>query len=165
MRLRHYRKKHLLHSAKGSEWEEHKYVKKVDGDYYYPDGYENGRNISSLKEIKDSDKSESSSEEKVTDTDEHALRAIRGDYGNGQDRKDALGEDYEQIQKRVNELMKSGEYKNRVIDSATPQEISEGEKSIKKYDLTPIKQKTTAEKGIDMSSVLKVYDKQKKEGR
>lgn len=39
----------ISHSAKGSTWEQHKYVKQVDGKYYYPDGYKNGRNISSLK--------------------------------------------------------------------------------------------------------------------
>lgn len=47
----------LRHSAKGSEWEDHKYVKKIDGVYYYPVGYEDGRTINSLsdkgeKEIK-----------------------------------------------------------------------------------------------------------------
>lgn len=39
----------LDHSAKGSEWEDHKYVKKIDGVYYYPVGYEDGRTIDSLK--------------------------------------------------------------------------------------------------------------------
>lgn len=36
---------HLEHSAKGSEWEEHKYIKRVDGTYYYPDSYEGGRHL------------------------------------------------------------------------------------------------------------------------
>lgn len=38
----------LIHSAKGSEWEDHMYVKKVDGKYYYPNGYNKGRTISDL---------------------------------------------------------------------------------------------------------------------
>ena len=35
-----------------------------------------------------------------------ALSVIRGNYGNGQDRKDALGDNYDIIQQRVNEIMR-----------------------------------------------------------
>lgn len=44
------------------------------------------------------------------DIDAAALDVIRGKYGNGQTRKDALGDDYEMIQKRVNEMYKSGKF-------------------------------------------------------
>lgn len=44
------------------------------------------------------------------DIDAAALDVIRGKYGNGQARKDALGDDYEMIQKRVNEMYKSGKF-------------------------------------------------------
>lgn len=44
------------------------------------------------------------------DLDAAALDVIRGKYGNGQARKDALGADYEMIQKRVNEMYKSGKF-------------------------------------------------------
>ena len=30
----------INHSAKGSEWKDHKYIKRVDGTYYYPDDYD-----------------------------------------------------------------------------------------------------------------------------
>lgn len=30
---------YLAHSAKGSSWKKHKYIKKVDGKYFYPKGY------------------------------------------------------------------------------------------------------------------------------
>lgn len=40
------------------------------------------------------------------DMDAAAMDIIRGKYGNGQERKDELGEDYAAVQKRVNELMK-----------------------------------------------------------
>lgn len=50
----------LRHSAKGSEWEDHKYVKKIDGVYYYPVGYEDGRTIDSLKGEKDKSDSDKS---------------------------------------------------------------------------------------------------------
>ncbi len=33
------------HSAKGSTWEEHKYIKRIDGTYYYPDNYVGGRHL------------------------------------------------------------------------------------------------------------------------
>lgn len=38
-------KDYIEHSAKGSEWEKHKYVKVEDGKYYYPDSYEGGRHL------------------------------------------------------------------------------------------------------------------------
>ncbi len=44
----------LAHSAKGSTWEDHKYVKVIDGVYYYPDGYEGGRHLSDAQK-KDTD--------------------------------------------------------------------------------------------------------------
>lgn len=40
------------------------------------------------------------------DIDAAAKDVIRGKYGNGQERKDELGEDYEAVQKRVNEILK-----------------------------------------------------------
>lgn len=40
--------------------------------------------------------------------EENALRAIRGDFGNGIDRKNALGEKYAEVQSRVNEYYKEG---------------------------------------------------------
>lgn len=35
----------LQHSAKGSTWEDHKYIKRINGVYYYPDSYEGGRHL------------------------------------------------------------------------------------------------------------------------
>lgn len=42
----------LVHSAKGSTWDKHKYVKVIDGVYYYPEGYSKGRTISDIKSSK-----------------------------------------------------------------------------------------------------------------
>lgn len=39
----------IAHSAKGSTWDKHKYVKVVDGKYYYPASYEGGRHINTEK--------------------------------------------------------------------------------------------------------------------
>lgn len=99
----------LIHSAKGSEWEDHMYVKKVDGKYYYKDGYENGRTISSLKDKSNGNSGGSSGSDQIvgdgSDLDNMAISVIRGNYGNGETRKQALGDMYRQIQDRVNELL------------------------------------------------------------
>lgn len=39
-----------------------------------------------------------------------AMNVIRGDYGNGQERKDKLGSRYEKIQSRVNALKREGKF-------------------------------------------------------
>lgn len=36
---------YLEHSAKGSVWKDHKYIKRLDGTYYYPDNYKGGRHL------------------------------------------------------------------------------------------------------------------------
>ena len=35
----------VSHSAKGTQWENHKYIKVEDGKYYYPDSYASGRHL------------------------------------------------------------------------------------------------------------------------
>lgn len=35
----------LRHSTKDSTWKKHKYIKRVNGTYYYPDSYEGGRHL------------------------------------------------------------------------------------------------------------------------
>ena len=37
------RSQSFRHSSEGSSWKKHKYIKRVDGTYYYPDSYEGGR--------------------------------------------------------------------------------------------------------------------------
>lgn len=92
----------LRHSSEGSSWNKHKYIKRVDGTYYYPDSYEGGRHLP------DGEKTESDSKIDLSENDVEKLakEVISGNFGNGQERKDLLGENYEEIQKRVNELMK-----------------------------------------------------------
>lgn len=53
----------IIHSAKGSTWEEHKYIKRIDGTYYYPSSYEGGRHLPGAS----SGKKESSSSDKKSD--------------------------------------------------------------------------------------------------
>lgn len=60
------------------------------------------------KKIEDTLKKDLESSEKEFDLDAAALDVIRGKYKNGAERKAALGDDYEMVQKRVNEMMKNG---------------------------------------------------------
>ncbi len=189
----------LLHSAKNSKWKEHKYIKRVNGTYYYPESHEGGRHLPSggsihseytdgdedfddknysdknrlgdtdffgfrrddgtyvileedmkwelpkgteitpelISRLEDFDKNlekmrqegkdkytnenwkqwakeaidgtgSSGSSEKLStkDIENLAKEAIIGNFGNGQQRKELLGEDYKDIQSKVNEILK-----------------------------------------------------------
>ena len=183
------RSQNLQHSAEGSSWKKHKYIKRVDGTYYYPDSYESGRHLpdgekeksmedelfEKLKNSSDKDigqmlrgsfdkvlleqmgidwtklpkeevdrmqrslidrlegKAESNSEIDLSENDVENLakEVIRGNFGNGQERKDLLGENYEEIQKRVNELMK-GSAGLKTIPSDKTKAISVAEEAAKR---------------------------------
>lgn len=49
--------------------------------------------------------SNSASKKPSVDIEDLARRTIRGEFGNGQARKDALGSNYDAVQKRVNEIL------------------------------------------------------------
>lgn len=122
----------LRHSAKGSTWKKHKYIKKIDGTYYYPDSYEGGRHLSD-KEKETSgggageEREEETSEKKTWEwgaedlTDENieelARLVIRGNFGNGKTRKDLLGEEYQRIQNRANKILLGDAYEEPKIIS------------------------------------------------
>lgn len=109
------------HSAKGSEWEKHKYIKKKDGDYYYPDSYEGGRHLEDDRNSKDKTKLSEEEVEKL------AKETIKGSFGNGEVRKQLLGGNYQQIQNRVNEL-----YGKRTISEVPSEVKSSGKEAVKK---------------------------------
>lgn len=183
------RSQYLQHSSKGSSWKKHKYIKRVDGTYYYPDSYEGGRHLpdgekeksmedelfEKLKNSSDKDidqilrgrfdkvlfeqmgvdwtelpkeevdrmqrslidrleeKTESNSKIDLSENDIENLakEVIRGNFGNGQERKDLLGENYEEIQKRVNELMK-GSIGSKTIPSDKTKAIGIAEEAAKR---------------------------------
>ena len=183
------RSQFLQHSSEGSSWKNHKYIKRVDGTYYYPDSYEGGRHLpdgekykimedelfKKLKNSSDKDigqmlsgsfdkvlleqmgvdwtklpkeevdrmqrslidrfeeKTESNSKIDLSENDVENLakEVIRGNFGNGQERKDLLGENYEEIQKRVNELMK-GSAGSKTIPSDKTKDISIAEEAAKR---------------------------------
>lgn len=209
---------HLEHSAKGSTWEDHKYIKRIDGTYYYPDNYEGGRHLPEG----DKDKKETSMEDDLfeklkdfagdeldsqlrgsfdkilrdklgvdwttlpkeevdkmqrslidrlkgfekgsstggkieltkNDVENLAKEVIRGQYGDGQTRKDLLGENYAEVQKRVNELMK-GSTGQKKVSEATQESVKKAEEAAKKVDDSKI------HSGVDMDKVQSVYRNKK----
>ena len=124
-----------MHSAKGSEWTKHQYVKKIDGVYYYPVGYDKGRTIDTTpgssktkkkvqnkkdsKNTKNDDKSKKSSKNSKDvknskdtkgklskkEVKKLASEVISGKYGVGTDRQKALGKKYNRVQHRVNVML------------------------------------------------------------
>ena len=65
------------------------------------------------------------------DVENLAKEVIRGNFGNEQERKDLLGGNYEEIQKRVNELMK-GSAGSKTIPSDKTKTIGVAEEAAKK---------------------------------
>lgn len=203
----------LLHSAKGSTWENHKYIKRIDGTYYYPDSYEGGRHLpdgekgdnssddsildkleditgmkreglSNLlklgrekgydsKEFKEllgilsegdedqakkmvdlmnSGGSSSSSGLSSKDVENLAMEVIRGNFANGQERKELLGEYYQQVQNRVNEIMKGSSGSTKVSD-VTEEKVEEAKKEVEKAV------SSSPTKGLDYETIFSVYRK------
>lgn len=115
----------LAHSAKGSSWKKHKYVKVIDGVYYYPIGYTKGRTVETLdskerlsntlkeKEMKENRKVAKNEMKGVEGkkklgkkrVNKLANKVIAGKYGVGQDRMDKLGKKYNRVQNRVNQIL------------------------------------------------------------
>lgn len=156
----------LRHSAKGSTWEEHKYVKRIDGTYYYPSGYDKGRTVDSLKgngDSSDEDSSEEKTELSSDDIDALALEVIRGNFGNGQIRKDLLGENYQAIQDKVNQLMKALKVNQMSISKTSSETEKKGSDALEKAS-AKVEKVTVASKGIDIDQVQSVYKKQKERG-
>lgn len=165
----------VRHSAKGSTWEEHKYIKRLNGTYYYPDNYEGGRHLpdsekdsTSTKEKdaedndtettkKESEASNESIELTSNDIENLAKEVIRGNFGNGQVRKDLLGDNYAEVQKRVNEML-AGSSGSKKVSEVSKSSIVKAAEAAAKVANTVVT-KTKAE--IDMSKVLSVYAKDK----
>lgn len=99
---------------------------------------------------KDSDTSKEQEEE--FDIDAAARDVIRGKYGNGEDRKKALGEDYAMVQKRVNELMKQMPSSN---SSGEKKEESSGSSSSKTRSFDEVKSDYNKEKNAQANSAVK----------
>lgn len=143
----------LSHSAKGSTWEEHKYIKRIDGTYYYPDSYEGGRHLNSDQKSKNDEPPELGD---LTDADIETLakEVIRGNFANGQDRKELLGAYYQKIQDRVNQLLKSSSGSKKVSELNT-------ETNSKTVETGKAAVSSAAKKGMDMNQIYSVYKKKR----
>ena len=73
------------------------------------------------------------SNEKEFDVDAAARDVIRGKYKNGAERKAALGDDYELVQKRVNELMKQQKTKGS-SSGETKKESNKGSSTVRSFE-------------------------------
>ena len=219
----------ISHSAKGSTWEDHKYIKRVEGTYYYPDSYEGGRHLPDgeesdeekfnpkeaatefnkfLKLLSDSgqayfgnkeewekmdikdfkelykdilgrDSKDDLSDDALekmfesvknqnlgieeayskdglssNDIENLAKEVVRGNFGNGQVRKDLLGENYEKIQNRVNELTR-GSAGSKKVSEASESSVKKAEEIAKKVSTAS----TSVSKSIDINQILSVYNK------
>lgn len=150
--------KEFLHSAKGSTWENHKYIKRLDGTYYYPDSYEGGRHLPDNGKEKETLNGEESSSDSLNQSDIKSLakEVIRGNFGNGEIRKKLLGENYEEVQSLVNIIIRqtSGSNSNKAVEAKT-ETPKEKKESISKTD-------SNVHSGVDLNQVLRVYRKEKK---
>lgn len=147
----------LFHSAKGSTWEEHKYIKRLNGTYYYPDDYEGGRHLPS-SDSNDEEKpptitTDESGKMLESDIEALAREVIRGDYGNGQVRKDLLGEFYQQVQDRVNEILRGKKGSTKISD-VSEEEVKEAVETVEKAASS-----ASSTPGLDFETIYSVYRK------
>lgn len=110
---------HLHHSAKGSEWEDHKYVKKIDGVYYYPVGYEDGRTIDSLKEDKESKDKPKSKDDRIKEIQDHFDQYLAK---RGIDWRSLPKDEVDQMQRDIINQIESG--KETGTDEKTSEELA-----------------------------------------
>lgn len=148
----------LVHSAKGSTWEEHKYIKRLNGTYYYPNDYEGGRHLPSGSEGESESKEESLNDAGSTlssdDIEKLAREVIRGNFGNGQVRKELLGGYYKQIQDRVNEIYR-GKTGSTKVSEVSEKEVETGKEMIEKV----IENIPASTNGLDYERIFSVYRK------
>lgn len=123
----------FLHSAKGSTWENHKYIKRINGTYYYPDSYEGGRHLPDSEKETSEESEEPLDIEELSeeDIDRLADEVIRGNFGNGQVRRELLGAHYDQIQARVNQKYMQL-YGSTKISEVSSEDVKTAEKRLDK---------------------------------
>lgn len=145
----------FLHSAKGSTWENHKYIKRINGTYYYPDSYEGGRHLPE-SEKDDSEEPPEIGELTEEDIDRLADEVIRGNFGNGDVRRELLGDFYDEIQNRVNQKWMQL-YGGTKISEIPQETVTENKKKVEKAV-------STVSKSPDLEQAWSVYRKKEKKG-
>lgn len=108
---------YLIHSAKGTSWKNHKYIKKVGNKYYYKD--EKGELVEGdqsdngdiLTETKESTTSSSKSKKSKKSTETDRIKALAnkvmaGKLGQNQLRKATSSKDYIKVMNTINSKFK-----------------------------------------------------------
>lgn len=153
------RKTIISHSAKGSTWEEHKYIKRINGLYYYPDSYEGGRHLSDEQKAQFGKEKVEIDKLSEDDVNKLALEGIRGNFGNGQERKENLGAHYQQVQDRINQVIKEAGGIDKVGSGSFSTKISSPVSEKAKEET---KKAASKSKGVDLDQVYSVYNKRNK---
>lgn len=170
----------LSHSAKGSTWEDHKYVKKIDGVYYYPVGYEDGRTIDDLssknRDDKKEEKNSKSTKEKIEQVKYHFDEYLKE---KDIDWRTLPKEEVDAVQRTIVRLLESGGsdsieelLKNLKPEKKKKKTIKNNENKSEEMSMNKVeekkKKKTTSfssikKKSVDLNKVFSVYrNKEKK---
>lgn len=158
----------VVHSAKGSTWEEHKYVKRIDGTYYYPKGYEGGRTVDTLEKQQEDGTAPEYTDE---DIDALAMEVIRGNFANGEERKTLLGDIYQKVQDKVNSILRSSGSSSEKTTNENQSDKSEkadskGKSAVETAnEVLKSREASRSKKGPDMNKIYSIYDKKKKEAK
>ena len=144
---------YLIHSAKGTSWKNHKYIKKVGNKYYYKD--EKGELVEGdpsdngdiLTETKESTTSSSKSKKSKKSTETDRIKALAnkvmaGKLGQNQLRKATSSKDYIKVMNTINSKFKkpsssgssskSKEKKKKTSEKKTSENKTSEKKTIEK---------------------------------
>lgn len=144
---------YLIHSAKGTSWKNHKYIKKVGNKYYYKDEKgelvegdpsDNGDILTETKELTTSS-SKSKKSKKSTETDRIkalANKVMAGKLGQNQLRKATNSKDYIKVMNTINSKFK----KPSSSGSSSKNKEKEKKTSEKKTKEKKTSEKKTTEK-------------------
>lgn len=144
---------YLIHSAKGTSWKNHKYIKKVGNKYYYKD--EKGELVEGdpsdngdiLTETKESTTSSSKSKKSKKSTETERIKALAnkvmaGKLGQNQLRKATSSKDYIKVMNTINSKFK----KPSSSGSSSKSKEKEKKTSEKKTSEKKTSEKKTTEK-------------------
>ena len=142
---------YIIHSAKGTTWSNHKYIKKVGNKYYYKD--EKGElvegdpsdNSDSIETKESTTSSSKSKKKKSTETDRIktlANKVMAGKLGQNQLRKATSSKDYIKVMNAINSKFK----KPSSSGSSSKSKEKEKKTSEKKTKEKKISEKKTTEK-------------------
>ena len=147
----------LVHSAKGTSWKNHKYIKKVGNKYYYKD--EKGELVEGdpsdngdiLTETKESTTSSSKSKKSKKSTETDRIKALAnkvmaGKLGQNQLRKATSSKDYIKVMNTINSKFK------KPSSSSSSSKSKEKEKKTSEKKTT--EKKTSEKKTIEKSNSI-----------